>query len=86
MSTVTLNLGDDLIALLHQLNQPIHLAARELIVLELYRRGAISSGKSAQLLGMPKPDFISYASRMGIPYYEMTQDEWEAERAQGEKL
>ena len=44
MNTVTLDLEDDLVALLHQSNQPVRRAARELIVLELYRRGTLSSG------------------------------------------
>jgi len=52
-----------------------------MILLELYRRGAISSGKAAELLGMPRLDFIRYASHLGIPFIDMTADEWEAEKA-----
>ena len=79
MSTVTVNLEEELVALLHQLNQSVEQAARELIVLELYRRGLISSGKGAQLLGMGRQEFVHYASRQGIPFFEMTADEWEQE-------
>jgi predicted HTH domain antitoxin len=61
-------------------------AARELIVLELYRRGTISSDKAAQLLGMSRLEFMQYASRLGIPYFTMTEDEGKAERAQSERL
>ncbi len=86
MSTVELELDDELVALLHQLNQSLGRAARELIVLELYRRGAISSGKAAELLGMDRRDFIYHASRLGIPYLAMTEDEWASERAQSEAL
>jgi len=42
-------LDDDVVAALQQLNQPLEQAARECIVLELYRRGTISSGKAAEL-------------------------------------
>ena len=52
-----------------------------MIVLELYRRGSISSGKAAELLAMPRLDFIRHASSLGIPHVDMTQDEWEAEKA-----
>jgi predicted HTH domain antitoxin len=52
-----------------------------MIVLELYRRGTISSGKAGELLGMPRIDFIKHASRLGIPFFDMTDDEWEAEKA-----
>ena len=80
MSTINIDLEEDVIALLRQSNQPVERAARELIVLELYRRGAISSGKAAQLLSMSRVEFIQYASRLGILYYTMTGDEWQNER------
>jgi predicted HTH domain antitoxin len=86
MSSVTLELEDDLVVLLNQTNQPLQQAVRELIVLELYRRGTISSGKAAELLAMPRWEFVHYASHLGIPYFDMTEAEWEAERAQSETL
>jgi predicted HTH domain antitoxin len=79
MSTVHLELDDDLVGLLGQLDQPVQRVARELIVLELYRQGVASSGKVAQLLGMSHLEFIQHASRLGIPYFAMTPDEWKAE-------
>lgn len=81
MSTVTIDLDEDLADLLHQTNQNVELAASEMIVLELYRRGAISSGKAGELLGMPRLDFIRHASNLGIPAIDMTADEWENEKA-----
>jgi predicted HTH domain antitoxin len=81
MSTVRIDLEEGLAALLHQTNRPIQEAAREMIVLELYRRGTVSSGKAAELLGMPRLEFIRHASRLGIPHIDMTPDEWEAEKA-----
>ncbi len=52
-----------------------------MIVLELYRRGAISSGKAGELLEMPRLDFIRHASDLGIPAIDMTTEEWEHEKA-----
>jgi len=86
MSVTQVDLKEDLVAVLRQLNEPLEQAARELIVLELYRRGAISSGKAAQLLRMSRQSFIRYASRQGIPYFALTADEWEEERKQSEAL
>ena len=86
MSAISIDLEEDLVALLRQLNQPVERAARELIVLELYRRGTISSGKAAQLLGMSRVEFIQYASRLEIPYFTMTEDEWMNERTQSQRL
>lgn len=81
MNTVKIDLEEGLTALLHQTNQPVEEAAREMIVLELYRRGAISSGKAAELVDMGRLDFIHHASHLGIPCIDMTADEWEAEKA-----
>jgi predicted HTH domain antitoxin len=81
MSTVKVDLDEAVATLLHQTNQPVQEAAREMILLELYRRGTISSGKAAELLGMPRLDFIRYASQLGISFIDMTADEWEAEKA-----
>lgn len=77
---------DDLAALLHSLNQPLEQAARELMVLELYRRGTISSGKAAELLGVGRFDFISHASGLGLPFFEMTDEDWAADRAASDQL
>ena len=86
MSTINIDLEEDVVALLRQSNQPVEHAARELIVLELYRRGTISSGKAAQLLGMSRVEFIQHASRLGIPYFTMTEDEWKNEHTQSQRL
>lgn len=79
MSAAKIDLGDDLMAVLQLLNEPLEQAARELMVLELYRRGTISSGKAAELLDMSRLVFIRYASGLGIPYFNLTEDEWEQE-------
>ena len=55
MSTIRIEIDEPLAALLHQTNQPVQAAAREMIVLELYRRGAISSGKAAELRRLAQP-------------------------------
>ena len=86
MNTITLNLEDELTALLHGLNQPAPQAIREMVVLELYRRGTLSSGKAAQLLQMTRWEFVRYASRMGIAFFDMSADEWQLEREQADKL
>jgi len=86
MSSVKIEIEEPLAALLSQTNQPVQQAGRELIVLELYRRGAISSGKAAELLGMGRIDFTKHASRLGIPYIDMTEDEWADEKAASESL
>ncbi|MER3446322.1 MAG: hypothetical protein C4291_05495 [Candidatus Dadabacteria bacterium] len=75
MSTVRLELEEELVALLHQLNQPIEHAAQELIVLDLYWRGTISSGKATQLLGMSRLEFCSSCFSSRHPIFAMTEYE-----------
>ncbi len=85
MSAVSIQVEEDLAALLSSSNQSLEQAARELIVLELFRRGTVSSGKAADLLGMSRFEFIRHASRLGIAFFDLTEDEWQAERAQAER-
>jgi predicted HTH domain antitoxin len=86
MSTIIVNLEADIAALLQATNQPLEQAAREFIILELYRRGAISSGRAAELLGMSRSEFIHYTSRLGIAFFDMTDDKWQAERSSAQSL
>ena len=86
MSEFVLNLEDEIVSLLRQVNQSVSKGARELIILELYRRGAISDGKAAQLLEMSRPDFRQYAGRLGLAYFSLTEEEWANELAQSHKI
>ena len=71
MGPVHVELGQDLIAVLEEPRRPVKEAARELIVLELYRQGELSSGKAAQLPGLEREDFIRQASAQGISYFQL---------------
>ena len=75
-SAVSIQVEDDLAALLSSSNQSLEQTARELMVLELFRRGTVSSGKAAEMLGMSRFEFIRYASRLGIAFFDLTEDEW----------
>ena len=86
VSLVTVTLDTDLAVLLQELNQPIQETAREMIVLELYRRGSISSGKAAQLLDMSRWEFIQHASQLGIAFFDLNAEEWKRERFQADEL
>lgn len=70
-----IELDEDLVALLEEQGQPASEKARELVVLGLYRQGELSNGKAAELLGIPRADFIRYASALGIPYFQFFGDE-----------
>jgi predicted HTH domain antitoxin len=80
MSSVAVELDEAVANLLRRSDRPIDQAAQELIVVELYRRHELSSGRAAELLGMRLIDFIQHTSRLGIPFFDMTDEEWERER------
>ena len=86
MASTNLELGEELGGLLARLGQPVEQTAREMIVLELYRRSLISSGQAAALLGIGRLDFIRHASELGIRYFRFTEDEWQAEVAESKRL
>jgi predicted HTH domain antitoxin len=86
MSSVPVEIDEELVDLLRQTDRPVAESVAEMTVLELYRRGAISSGRAAELLGMSRVDFIHYASDLGIPFFDMTDEEWENERELIDKL
>ena len=84
--TINVPLDTELAGLLQMYGKPVGDTARELIVLELYRQGKISSGKAGELLDMPRFTFVRYASELGIPFFDMTEEEWRAELEQAGKL
>lgn len=79
MGPASIELDRDLVDLLEELQRPAKEAARELIVLELYRQGEVSSGRAAQLLGKEREEFIRYAPERGIPYFQLEEDELQRE-------
>ena len=78
MAELKLDLPPDLLELLESLGDPQQ-TIKECVVLELYRRGEISSGKAAELLGMSRLEFIQYSGRLGIPFFRYSPEELEAE-------
>ena len=51
----------------------------EALVIQLVQQDAISSGKGAELLGMPKQDFRRLLRERGVPYMDITEEELRAE-------
>ena len=86
MSAVQIELDHELVAVLEELHRPVQEAAREMIVLELYRQGELSSGKAAQLLGVEREDFIRHASARGIPYFQLRGEDLRRELDASKKL
>ena len=69
VGSARLELDADVVALLEAQNRPIHEAARELIVLELYREGQLSGGRAAEILHLSREDFYSLRLRARDPLF-----------------
>ncbi len=52
---------------------------KRLALIELFRRGEVSSGYAAEVLGMSRWDFIRLLGEHGVPYVDMTAEELEAD-------
>jgi predicted HTH domain antitoxin len=86
MPPVQVELDSDLVALLEEIRRPVQRAARELIVLEPYREGAVSSGKASEFLGLSRDAFIRRAGTLGIPYFQIDSEELRRELSASESL
>ncbi|MBN1876348.1 MAG: UPF0175 family protein [Anaerolineae bacterium] len=84
--TVALELPRDLLGALEVPQTQVEARVQELIALELFREGRISSGKGAELLGISKLAFIQRLSQHGIEYFTETPDELQADVAVLEHL
>ena len=72
---ISLDLPRDLIGALDIPESDFPGRIKELIALELYREGHVSSGKAAELLGWSKLEFVRLLARHDIPYFRQSPDE-----------
>jgi predicted HTH domain antitoxin len=84
MSELRFDAPPELVTVLQELGDP-DITAKECVVLELYRRGVISSGKAAELLKMDRLEFIHYSGRLGIPFFRMSPEDLQEELQQVHK-
>ena len=83
--TVRLDLPRDLLGALDVPEARLETRLRELIAVELFREGRISSGKGAELLGISKGEFIHLLARHGVHYFTESPEELVAEVATAEQ-
>jgi predicted HTH domain antitoxin len=83
---ISLELPRDLLGALNVPETGLSTRLKELIALELFREGRISSGKGAELLGLSKAEFIQLLARYNINYFTESPAELIAEVAALEQL
>lgn len=73
--SVSIEIPRDLLGVLEVPRNQLKARLSELIAVELFREGKISSGKGAELLGVSKLDFIRMLAKRDIPYFTQSSDE-----------
>jgi predicted HTH domain antitoxin len=79
MRELCITVDDSVLRLLGDSPAQIERRALELMVLELYRRHAVSAGRAAEILGLDKLAFIHWSGSLGIPYFDLSEEQWERE-------
>ena len=77
--TVHLDLPRDLLGALDVPENQLGGRLRELIALELFREGRISTGKGAEFLDLSKREFVLLLARNGILYFTESPEELKEE-------
>ncbi len=76
---VQMEFPTDFLSILNVSKRELERRLREMVVVELFREGRISSGKGAELLDLPLWDFLKLLASHKIDYFEQTPEELEAE-------
>jgi hypothetical protein len=79
VSHIQISLDEDVTELLGTSPEQIERSVLEMVVLELYRRHDISAGRASELLDFDLLTFIRWSGSLGIPYFDMSDEEWEQE-------
>jgi hypothetical protein len=79
MSQIQITVDESVTELLGDSPEQIERTALEIIVLDLYRRHVISGGRAAEILNLDLLTFIRWSGSLGIPYLDMTSEEWQQE-------
>ena len=77
--TVDLELPRDVLASMDVSEPGLPQRVKQLLALELFREGRISSGKAAELAGMAKHAFVQLLAKHGMPYCTETAEELDAQ-------
>jgi hypothetical protein len=85
MSRMPVLLDRDVVELLGDSPEQIERSVLEIIVLELYRRHAMSAGPAAEILNLDELAFIRWSGSLGIPYFDTTPEDWANQRRAIEK-
>jgi len=74
VSSVTVEIPAEALALAGLDDQPVSERARRLLVLELFREGRVSLGRAAELAGQSVEEFMDFAAHREVPLHYTAED------------
>jgi hypothetical protein len=77
---VTVELPREVVRILGKNRAAATAALREIVLIDLRRRGVISGGYAAGELGVTKAEILDVLARHEVPYLDLTEDELRAGR------
>lgn len=79
MSQIPVMINEEAVELLGLSGEELERGVLEVIVLGMDRRHDISARHAARLLEMEFMAFLRWSGELGIPYIDMTPEEWQTE-------
>lgn len=77
MERIVVDVPDEVLISLKETSEEFAREIRMLAAAKLYQLGRLSSGRAAQLAGMPKVSFLHALHRYNVPVFDMSKEELE---------
>jgi len=75
--TLTIPYPEDLLHSLQESPEEFETEARLLLAVKLFELGRLSTGRAAELAGVPKVEFLHSLGRFGVPVFSQDPEELE---------
>ncbi len=75
MEKIVLEIPDEVLISLKETPLEISRDIRMLAAVKFYQMGKLSSGRAAQLAGIPRVSFLQALAQYGVPIFELTPEE-----------
>lgn len=75
MTTIHIELPDDVLLALKETREGLANVIRMAAAAKLYELGKLSSGRAADLAGLPRVSFLQALAQYGVPIFEATEED-----------